>query len=120
MAKANGHQLEFQPPTDYSLEENKDKLVTLFFTLPLKSPVRASPALTVSVYDPTYFVSFELDDKAPVSLASAPSGCSSSVIKPRPLDSGDNQKLSEAFFANMSPGVDFGIKLASKVVIACP
>ncbi len=69
IAKANGHQLEFQPPTDYSLEENKDKLVTLFFTLPLKSPVRASPAITVSVYDPTYFVSFEMDDKAPVSLA---------------------------------------------------
>ena len=120
IAKANGHQLEFQPPIDYSLEENKDKLVTLFFTLPLKSPVRASPALTVSVYDPTYFVSFEMDDKAPVSFTSAPSGCSSSVIKPRPLDSGDNQKLSEAFFANMSPGVDFGIKLASKVMVACP
>ena len=120
VAKANGHQVEFLPPIDYSLEENKDKLVTLFFTLPLKAPVRASPAITVSVYDPTYFVSFEMDDKAPVSFASAPSGCSSSVIKPRPLDSGDNQKLSEAFFANMSPGVDFGIKLASKVMVACP
>lgn len=120
VAKAGGHQLEFAPPTDYSLQESQDKLVTLFFTLPLKTPVKAKPALTVSVYDPTYFVSFGLDEKAPVSFASAPSGCSSSVIKPRPLDASDNQKLSESFFANMSPGQDFGIKLASKVIVACP
>ena len=120
VAKLAGHQLEFAEPTDYSLEESRDKLVTLFFTLPLKVPVRPAPALNVSVYDPTYFVSFEMADKDPVSLAAAPIGCSTSVIKPRPLDSGDNQKLSEAFFANMSPGQDFGIKLASKVMVACP
>ena len=120
VAKLAGHQLEFGEPTDYSLEESQDKLVTLFFTLPLKVPVRPAPALNVSVYDPTYFVSFEMADKDPVSLAAAPTGCSASVIKPRPLDSGDNQKLSEAFFANMSPGQDFGIKLASKVMVACP
>jgi ABC-type uncharacterized transport system substrate-binding protein len=120
VAKAGGHQLAFEAPTDYSLEESKDKLVTLFFTLPLKAPMKPVPALNVSVYDPTYFVSFEFDEKAPVSLASAPDGCSASVIKPRPLDAGDNQKLSEAFFANMSPGQDFGIKLASKVMVACP
>ena len=120
VAKLAGRQLEFGEPTDYSLEESQDKLVTLFFTLPLKVPVRPVPALNVSVYDPTYFVSFEMADKDPVSLAAAPAGCSTSVIKPRPLDSGDNQKLSEAFFANMSPGQDFGIKLASKVMVACP
>ncbi len=120
VAKLAGRQLEFGEPTDYSLEESQDKLVTLFFTLPLKVPVRPVPALNVSVYDPTYFVSFEMADKDPVSLAAAPAGCSIGVIKPRPLDSGDNQKLSEAFFANMSPGQDFGIKLASKVMVACP
>ena len=120
VAKLGGHALPFGEPVDYWLEESKDKLVTLFFTLPLKAPVRPVPALNVSVYDPTYFVSFGMDEKDPVRLDGAPPGCSTSVIKPRPLDASDNQKLSEAFFANMSPGQDFGIKLASKIMVACP
>lgn len=120
VAKAGGRQLAFDEPVDYSLTESADKLVTLHFTLPLKTPIKAAPALAVSVYDPTYFVSFELDDKAPVDLVSAPQGCSTSIIRPKPLDASDNQKLSEAFFANMSPGTDFGIKLAAKIMVACP
>ncbi len=120
VAKAAGKQLDFNEPVDYSLKEGQDKLVTLFFTLPLKAPASAGRAFSLSVYDPTYFVSFDFDAKDPVQLASAPPGCSASVMHPRPLDAGDNQKLSEAFFSNMSPGMDFGIKLASRVVVACP
>ena len=120
VVKAAGKQLEFSPPVDYSLKEGEDKLLTLFFTLPLKEPASASRFFTVSVYDPTYFVSFELADKDPVGLVSAPDGCSASVVKPKPLEASDNQKLSEAFFTNMSPGTDFGIKLASRVIVACP
>ena len=120
VAKLDGKKLEFDEPTDYAMEEGQDKLATLVFTLPLKTPVKPVPALNVSVYDPTYFVSFGMDDHDPVSMAGAPSGCSTSVIKPRPLEASDNQKLSEAFFANMSPGQDFGIKLASKIMVACP
>jgi ABC-type uncharacterized transport system substrate-binding protein len=111
--------VEFASPVDYALEETPDKLVTLHFTLPLKEPA-VSKVFTLQVYDPTYFVSFEFADKDPVALKDAPAGCSTNVVKPRPLDSGDNQKLSEAFFSNMSPGMDFGIKLASRAVVACP
>jgi len=32
----------------------------------------------------------------------------------------ENKKLSEAFFQNFSPGADFGIKLATRVIVACP
>ncbi len=120
VAKMAGHALAFDAPIDYWLDESPDKLVTLHFTLPLKTPVKPVPALNVSVYDPTYFVDFQMAEHDPVALVSAPAGCSTSVIKPRPLDVSDNQKLSEAFFANMSPGQDFGIKLASKVMVACP
>ena len=120
VAKLSGRALEFGAPVDYWLDESPDKLVTLHFTLPLKAPAKPAPALNVSVYDPTYFVDFRMADRDPVALVAAPSGCSTSVIKPRPLDASDNQKLSEAFFANMSPGQDFGIKLASKVMVACP
>ena len=120
VAKAGGRALAFDEPVDYWLDESPDKLVTLHFTLPLKAPVKPVPALNVSVYDPTYFVDFKMDERDPVTLVSAPPGCSTSVIKPRPLDASDTQKLSEAFFANLSPGTDFGIKLASKVMVACP
>ncbi len=120
VAKVAGKAVLFGDPTDYLLEETPDKLVTLHFTLPLKEPAAANRAFSLQVYDPTYFVSFDFADKDPVALKNAPSGCSSSVTKPRSLDSGDNQKLSEAFFSNMSPGVDFGIKLASRIIVACP
>lgn len=120
VAKAAGKTLEFDAPVDYVLQETPDKLVTLRFTLPLKSPAQASRAFTLQVYDPTYFVSFAFDDTDPVTLSGAPSGCSTNVVKPQPLETGDNQKLSEAFFTNMSPGLDFGIKLASRIVVACP
>ncbi len=119
VAKVAGKPAEFDAPTDYFLEESADKLVTLHFTLPLKEPASAK-VLTLQVYDPTYFVSFDFDNTDPITLVGAPPGCSANVNKPKALDAGDNQKLSEAFFANLSPGVDFGIKLASRALVACP
>ena len=118
--KAAGKPSEFDAPTDYWSEEGDDKLVTLHFTLPLKRPASAKTVLSLAVYDPTYFVAFTLDDKAPVALVAAPAGCSASVSKPKPLEAADNQKLSESYFTNMSPGLDFGIKLAERAIIACP
>lgn len=120
VVKAAGKQVEFDPPVDYWIEESQDKLVTLHFTLPLKTPARAFPVMTLAIYDPTYFVAFTLADKNPVQLASAPSGCSASISRPKPLDATDNQKLSESFFTNLSPGTDFGIKLAERAIVACP
>lgn len=118
--KASGQKSEFGDPVDYWSEEGQDKLVTLHFTLPLKQPASAGRALTLSVYDPTYFVAFSMADKDPITLQGAPSGCSASVFKPKSLDPTDTQKLNESFFTNMSPGADFGIKLAEKAIVACP
>ena len=53
-------------------------------------------------------------------MSRAPAGCSLSLVEPSPLVAADNQKLSEAFFQNMSPGADFGIKLATRAIVACP
>jgi ABC-type uncharacterized transport system substrate-binding protein len=119
-AKIGDTKIEFGPPTDYSLIERPDKLVMLTFTLPLKQPTNPGKALTFQVYDPTYFVAFSLDDKLPVELISAPKGCSSSVLGADPLDADATKKLSEAFFANLSPGSNFGMKLASRIFVACP
>lgn len=120
VGKAAGEKVAFAPPIDYSLEENAQKLVTLRFTLPLKSPASARKAFTLQIYDPSYFVDFQFDDKAPLELVSAPAGCSAKIFKPQPLDGLDQTKLSELFFTNLSPGADFGIKMASRGIVACP
>lgn len=118
--KQNGAKAAFKPPQDVFLEANDKKIVTLHFFLPLETPVPAKKPFSFQVYDPTYFVSFAFEKKDPVKLAQAPGGCSVSLVEPAPLVAADNQKLSEAFFQNMSPGADFGVKLATRAIVACP
>jgi hypothetical protein len=43
-----------------------------------------------------------------------------SISKPPPLVAEDARKLDEAFFTRLSPGADFGIKMASRAIVACP
>ncbi|SFK33188.1 ABC-type uncharacterized transport system, substrate-binding protein [Methylocapsa palsarum] len=119
-AKASNKKIEFGAPIDYSLEERDDKLVVLRFTLPLKTPASAGKAFSLQVYDPTYFVAFELAKQDPVALVGAPKGCSANVLGTKPLAADETKKLSEAFFSGLSPGSDFGVKLASPIIIACP
>lgn len=119
-AKQNSAKAPFKPPQDVYLEASDKKLVTLHFFLPLETPASARKPFSFQVYDPTYFVSFGLEKKEPVKLAQAPAGCSLSLVEPAPLVATDNQKLSEAFFQNLSPGADFGMKLATRAIVACP
>ncbi len=119
-AKEAGAKAAFGEPTDYTLEEREDKLVVLRFTLPLKAPARASKAFSLQIYDPTYFVAFSLDKTDAVTLVNAPKGCSANVLGANPLQAAETKKLSEAFFSGLSPGSDFGVKLADRIIIACP
>lgn len=119
-AKLAGTKVEFGAPIDYWLEERPDKLAALHFTLPLKTPVALHKFFTLQVYDPTYFVAFSLRDKNPVDLVNAPKGCSVSVAGADPLNAEEAKKLSEAFFANLSPGDNFGMRMADRVIVACP
>ncbi|QGM96555.1 DUF1007 family protein [Methylocystis parvus] len=119
-AKQNNAKAGFKPAENIYLEANDKKIVTLHFFLPLETPVQASKPFSFQVYDPTYFVSFALEKKDPVKLSGARSGCSVSLVEPAPLVAADNQKLSEAFFQNMSPGANFGMKLATRAIVACP
>ncbi|MBM3575040.1 MAG: DUF1007 family protein [Methylocystis sp.] len=119
-AKQNNEKPAFKPPQDVTLEVNERKSVVMRFFLPLQTPASAKKPFSFQVYDPTYFVSFGLEKKEPVTMSRAPAGCSLSLVEPSPLVAADNQKLSEAFFQNMSPGADFGIKLATRAIVACP
>ncbi|MBK9081604.1 MAG: DUF1007 family protein [Rhizobiales bacterium] len=119
VAKAAGRKQAFGTPTDVTLEEGEDKLVTLRFTLPLAAPASAGKAFAVQVYDPTYFVSFDLDKTDPVSMEGAPAGCSVSVSQP-PQIAERRQEARQNPSSCLSPGSDFGVKLASRMIAACP
>jgi ABC-type uncharacterized transport system substrate-binding protein len=86
----------------------------------LKTPASAAKAFSFQVYDPTYFVAFEMEKQDPVGMAGAPKGCSVNLLGSKPLAAGDTKKLSESFFSGLSPGYDFGVKLASRIIVACP
>jgi len=118
--KIGGKSVDFGSVTDYWMEERPDHLVEFHVTLPLKNPERIKKFGTLRVADPEYFIDFEFDDKDPVKLDSAPPGCSVSVAKPKPLEAADKTKLTESFFTNLSPGTNFGFKMASAAIIACP
>jgi ABC-type uncharacterized transport system substrate-binding protein len=118
--KIGGKSVDFGSVTDYWMQERPDHLVQFHVTVPLKEPTKTSKFLTLRVADPEYFIDFEYDDKSPITLVSSPPGCSASVARPKPLEAADKSKLSESFFTNLSPGTNFGFKMASTAIIACP
>src|ERR1700736_3503516 len=119
-ARANGKKASFNDPVDYWLEFT-DGVLTLHFTLPLKSPVKAQ-ALNLEIYDSTWFVDFAFADKDPVALVGAPTGCKLNVV-----NAGDaaasatkgQQQLGESFFNSLSSGSNYGTQFANKVAVQC-
>ena len=118
--KIGGKAVDFGSVSDYWMQERPDHLVEFHVTLPLKTPTPLSKFLSLRVADPEYFIDFEFDDKDAVKLVSAPAGCAATVAKPKPIDDADKQKLTESYFTNLSPGTNFGFKMASAAIVACP
>jgi ABC-type uncharacterized transport system substrate-binding protein len=118
--KIGGKAVDFGHVADYWMQERPDHLVEFHVVLPLKTPEPVGKFLTLRVADPEFFIDFEFDDKDPVKLVSAPSGCVVTVAKPKPLEASDKQKLTESFFTNLAPGTNFGFKMASAAIVACP
>ena len=115
-AKADGKKQKFQEPVDYFLEV-RDGLLTLHFTLPLKTPVKPKE-LALEVFDPTFFVDFKFADKDPVKLVGAPAACQ--VNFKRPNDGTVNaQALGEQNFMN-GDNSNFGAMFANKITVQCP
>ena len=68
-------------PVDYRMEY-KDKLLTLYFTVPLAAPVPYEKIedFSLAVYDPGMYVALTFNEKAPVKIVSAkPVGCTAHV-----------------------------------------
>jgi len=118
--KINGKAVEFGEVTDYWMEERPDHRVAFHVVLPLKNPQPPGKYFTLFVADPEFFIDFEFEDTDPITLSKPPPGCSASLTKPSSLGLDDKKKLDESFFTNLSPGANFGFKMASRAIIACP
>lgn len=120
-AKINGkrHRDAFLEPVDYFLEyDPKETVLTLHFTLPFRTPVRAS-AIDIEVYDPDFFIDFGFAEKDPVRLVSAPAQCALSVEKPHDENFSSSLRLDKNFMtseANMGMGASF----ANRISVKCP
>ena len=106
------------PAPGYRLDY-KDAILTLHFTLPLKTPVKAK-LLRVEVYDPTIFVDFEFAKQTPVNLVGAPEACKLDVVLPQEITTAQSQKLGEVFFNSLSAAQNFGAQYANKILVNCP
>ncbi len=108
-------------PIDYFLEY-KNSILSLTFTLPLKTPVRADATpFKFDVYDPTYYIAFSFpkDDKSPVRLAAgAPADCHAIVARSETTNP-EVAKLNEAYFAAQGANNNIGEQFAQQAVIAC-
>ncbi|MGE0602724.1 MAG: DUF1007 family protein [Xanthobacteraceae bacterium] len=114
VGKSGPGKLVFGDPVDYWLE-SKDKLLTLHFTLPVKSGSQKG-GVSLDVYDPTYFVAFNLAEENPVKLIGAPENCSFAVKRPASQDK--NQTQTESFFNSITAD-QYGSQFANTVVVTC-
>ena len=73
--RLGGKRVGFKIPTEYWLQSS-DGFLTLFYTLNLMQPVKPdAKGVTLDVYDPGYFVDFQMVEKDPIVLEKAPAGC---------------------------------------------
>jgi len=103
-----------EPLPDYWLDY-KDDLLTLSFTLPFKQPVKAKD-LKIEIYDPTYFIDFELAKETPATLVGAPAGCKLATELPRELTFQESKKLA----TNPEAAANWGAFFANKILVKCP
>ena len=71
--KVGPKDVTFKPPVDYWLDHDGTGL-TLHFTLPVASAVPEGP-FRMEIYDPSYFVAFNLAETGAAALEGAPDGC---------------------------------------------
>jgi ABC-type uncharacterized transport system substrate-binding protein len=116
---ADGKKAALTDPLPGYWLDYKDSVLTLHFTLPFKTPVKAK-LLRVEIYDPTIFVDFEFAKQTPVTLAGAPAGCKLDVDLPHDITTAQSQKLGEAFFNSLSASQNWGAQFANKILVNCP
>lgn len=116
-AKLNGRKQEFGTPGEEVMTFD-NKVLTLVFTLPLKTPAKAR-SFGIEIGDPTYFVAFSIvDEPDAVVTKGAPSGCVVRVNRPPKLDDATQKRLAEADIT-ATPDVS-GLEIVTRALVACP
>jgi ABC-type uncharacterized transport system substrate-binding protein len=116
-AKADGKKQRFLEPVDYFLDYHDGRL-TLHFLLPVKTPFKARQ-LSLEIFDPSFFVDFQLAENDPVKLAGAPATCQMNFERPK--DGAANAKeLDEESFASGGANANYGAKYANRITVDCP
>ncbi len=116
-AKLNGRKQEFGTPGEQVMTYD-NKVLTLVFTLPLKTPAKAR-SFGIEIGDPTYFVAFSIvDEPDAVVTKGAPQGCVVRVNRPPKLDDATQKRLAEADIT-ATPDVS-GLEIVTRALVACP
>ncbi len=120
-AKSGGAKLGFAPAKDYWMEAREDKVAVLHFTLPLEKPLKLTKPFSLQVYDPSYFISLEFEKAGAVKLENAPGGCSQSLSGAGPLSAEDEKARQQSLADGLAPRSEgLALKLAARVIVACP
>lgn len=117
-ATADGKKTKLgEPLPDYWLDF-KDAVLTLNFTLPFKTPLKAKE-LKVEVYDPSIFVDFEWAKDDPVRLVGA-KNCVADVVKPREMTYAEGKALAQIPADQPNLTMAWGANFANKILVHCP
>ena len=120
-AKLGDGDRKFRPPENYWLEHTDKGILTLHFTLPLEQPIGANTGeFSFSVFDPSYFIAFDLAQDHPVKLGDgAPAGCAAVVHEPADDETSDAQKLNDAFSGVLGKSGSVDLGAARTVAVHC-
>ena len=118
-ATADGNKAPFGDPLPDYFADYKDSVVTLHFTLPFKTPVKAK-LLKIDIYDATIFVDFSFAKDKPVSLVGAPGACKLDVVPPREMTWAEGKALSDIPADQPNTLMAWGAQFANKILVNCP
>ena len=102
---------EFGEAGEYTVEF-KNGVMTLFFTVQLKRPLKAKQ-FSLEVYDPTFFIAFDFAGGT-IKLVGAPADCK--VNSQAPAKSAQTP-MSESMFGGNS---NYGLMFSSPITVECP
>lgn len=102
-------------PADAKTEAPVETL-SLHFTLPLRQPVLAeAPDFSFAIYDPSFFIAFDLSEANPVKLGDgAPQGCRLEIST-----TSDEQRLGDAFAKQLGQAPVAGYSATRPIKIIC-
>lgn len=119
--KVDGKHVPVLPPTEYWLDFHGGRL-TLFYTLPIKTPIAPGKNATLEVFDPEYFVAFSFVPKETIRLKDAPATCHATYRPPHELDDATMAKLAAIPMDqhDLPPELaDVTSSLSSLIVVSC-